>query len=855
MEFLAFFAVLVLATAVVPAVSQQGYLSIDCGLEANSSYQDDNRILYVPDGPYVDGGENHKVAAEYASSFQRPDQTLRSFPSGVRNCYTLPTAAGSKYLVRLVFVYGNYDGKNISSSSSSAAAAALRFDLYLGLSRWTTVQGGTGSGGEVHEAVFVAWASWAPVCLVNTGSGTPFVSTVELRPLVDSLYPAVMANQSLAMLRRRNMAANNFIRRHLVWSSCKNHAYRKNMYPDDPYDRYWWPMNADPAWANLSTTSTIKTGSTFAVPSSVLQTAVTPSGNSTVLNVISWQDTTAKEYVVYLHFADFQSSKLREFDAYPDANQVVYNYTPHYLLSSSVYTPLFRAIAGEYNITLAATANSALPPMLNAFEIYFLITYDGTTTFSKDFDTIMAIKLEYGVKKNWMGDPCFPPEFAWDGIKCRNTSGNIMRIISIDLSNSNLFGVISNNFTLLTALEKFYGSDGNMCNKTIGSSPSRNRTGILAISVVVPVLVVALLVLAYMIWRVKRKPNIPTYVPPQVPDIKTSPERKTNPFDPLQITESRQFTYEELKKFTNNFQQFIGRGGFGNVYYGCLENKTEVAVKMLSEFSENGLDQFLAEVQSLTKVHHKNLVSLVGYCWEKDHLALAYEYMARGNLCDHLRGKFGVGDTFNWVTRVRVVLDAAQGLEYLHKGCNLPIIHGDVKTNNVLLGENLKAKIADFGLSKTYISETQTHISTSNAAGTMGYIDPEYYHTGRLTESSDVYSFGVVLLEVATGEPPILPGSGHIIQRVKQKVASGNISLVADARLKDLYDISSMWKVVDTAMLCISEVATQRPTMSTVVLQLKESLALEEARDSRDITTSSVSDAMDVLSKFGPSAR
>uniref|UniRef100_A0A0E0II62 Protein kinase domain-containing protein n=1 Tax=Oryza nivara TaxID=4536 RepID=A0A0E0II62_ORYNI len=650
-----------------------------------------------------------------------------------------------------------------------------------------------------------------------------------------------MANQSLAMLRRRNMAANNFIR-----------------YPDDPYDRYWWPMNADPAWANLSTTSTIKTGSTFAVPSSVLQTAVTPSGNSTVLNVISWQDTTAKEYVVYLHFADFQSSKLREFDAYPDANQVVYNYTPHYLLSSSVYTPLFRAIAGEYNITLAATANSALPPMLNAFEIYFLITYDGTTTFSKDFDAIMAIKLEYGVKKNWMGDPCFPPEFAWDGIKCRNTSGNIMRIISLDLSNSNLFGVISNNFTLLTALENLNLS-GNQLNGPIPDSLCKNNAGQFVFRYVAKTNPELLVLYNYYSYgsdgNMCNKTIVPAYVSPQVPDIKTSTERKTNPFDPLQITESRQFTYEELKKFTNNFQQFIGRGGFGNVYYGCLENKTEVAVKMLSEFSENGLDQFLAEVQSLTKVHHKNLVSLVGYCWEKDHLALAYEYMARGNLCDHLRGKFGVGDTFNWVTRVRVVLDAAQGLEYLHKGCNLPIIHGDVKTNNVLLGENLKAKIADFGLSKTYISETQTHISTSNAAGTMGYIDPEYYHTGRLTESSDVYSFGVVLLEVTTGEPPILPGSGHIIQRVKQKVASGNISLVADARLKDSYDISSMWKVVDTAMLCISEVATQRPTMSTVVLQLKESLALEEARDGRDITTSSVSDAMDVLSKFGPSAR
>jgi len=289
------------------------------------------------------------------------------------------------------------------------------------------------------------------------------------------------------------------------------------------------------------------------------------------------------------------------------------------------------------------------------------------------------------------------------------------------------------------------------------------------------------------------------------------------------------------------------------VYYGCLEDGSEVAVKMRSESSTHGLDEFLAEVNSLTKVHHRNLVSLVGYCWEKDHLALVYEYMSRGNLYDHMRGKNG-DETLDWATRLRVVLEAAQGLDYLHKGCSLPIIHRDVKTTNILLGQNLRAKVADFGLCKTYISETQTHIST-NAAGSAGYFDPEYYHTGRLTESSDVYSFGVVLLEIATGELPILLGHGHIVQRVKQKMATGNISSVADARFGGDYEVTSMWKVVDTAMACTADSSDRRPTMAAVVVQLKESLALEEGRGDSGTRVSPTSDTAAFASTYGPSAR
>lgn len=130
-----------------------------------------------------------------------------------------------------------------------------------------------------------------------------------------------------------------------------------------------------------------------------------------------------------------------------------------------------------------------------------------------------------------------------------------------------------------------------------------------------------------------------------------------------------------------------------------------------------------------------------------------------------------------------------------------------------------------------------------------------YYQIGRLTESSDVYSFGIVLLEVATGEPPIVPGHGHIVQRVKQLIATGDVSLIADARLGGAYDVSSMWKVVDIAMMCVVDAAAQRPTMATVVAQLKESLALEEAREKECSIASRGSDTASFVSTFGPVAR
>ncbi|KAG2642966.1 hypothetical protein PVAP13_2KG291100 [Panicum virgatum] len=861
----------VLSAQAVHVASQPGFLSIDCGLDDEySGYKDpDSGIVYVSDGTYADAGENLKVAPEYERQLRRRYQTVRSFPSGVRNCYALPTVAGAKYLARLGASYGNHDGRNDSS--------AMEFDVHLGANYWDTVRV---KDDQAYEVLFVAGAGWAPVCLLNTGHGAPFLSVLELRRLGDALYPALMANQTMSMFRRKNMGGE-FTR-----------------FPDDPYDRLWWPT-VDPQWRNISTPQNMQPDPSSVEPVAVLQTAATTTGDNTTLSY-TWQDNRpAYSFMVLLHLADSQSAQLREFDIYFNGNLLAPSYRPPYLASSTVRSSgWYRAADGNYNITLVATAVSQLPPMLNAIETYTLLAFDTPTTFPNDFDAIMAIKFEYGVKKNWAGDPCFPTIYAWDGVECSNTSGNTMRITSLDLSNSNLRGVLSTNFSKLTALENLdlsynnlsgpipdslsslpslrvlnvsgnnlsgnslctnytgslifrYDSDTSACDKR--TSSSRKNAAVLITSVVVPVLVVAALFVACFIWRAKRKSN-DDHIGKQ--QVESAPMSRKGQGDHLQDSENRRFTYKELENITNNFERLIGQGGFGLVYYGRLEDGTMVAAKMRSESSSHGLDEFLAEVQSLTKVHHRNIVSLVGYCWEKNHLALVYEYMSQGNLYDHLRGKNAAVEILNWGTRVQIVLEAAQGLDYLHNGCSPPIIHRDVKSSNILLGRNLQAKIADMGLSRSYLSDTQTHISAT-AAGTAGYMDPEYYLTGRLNESSDVYSFGIVLLEAAIGEPPLLPGLGHIVQRVKQRIAAGDIGSIADSRLGGAFDVSSMWKVVDIAMACTVDASAARPTMADVVVQLKDSLALEDARvkDCSVPTRTVQRDDAALIPSFGPSVR
>ncbi|MCH88376.1 receptor-like protein kinase, partial [Trifolium medium] len=166
----------------------------------------------------------------------------------------------------------------------------------------------------------------------------------------------------------------------------------------------------------------------------------------------------------------------------------------------------------------------------------------------------------------------------------------------------------------------------------------------------------------------------------------------------------------------------IGEGGFGKVYVGVLQNHTQVAVKILSPSSMQGYKEFQSEAQLLLIVHHRNLVSLIGFCDEGEIKALVYEYMANGNLKQHLLVKNT--NILKWNERLNIAVDAAHGLDYLHNGCKPPIMHRDMKPSNILLDENMRAKIADFGLSRAFGDDIDSHIST-RPAGTLGYADPE----------------------------------------------------------------------------------------------------------------------------------
>ncbi|KAK7359997.1 hypothetical protein VNO77_01969 [Canavalia gladiata] len=312
----------------------------------------------------------------------------------------------------------------------------------------------------------------------------------------------------------------------------------------------------------------------------------------------------------------------------------------------------------------------------------------------------------------------------------------------------------------------------------------------------------------------------------------------TSPGLPLTL-KGGTFTYEELAAATRGFanENIVGQGGFGYVHKGVLPNGKEVAVKSLKAGSGQGEREFHAEIDIISRVHHRHLVSLVGYCISGGQRMLVYEFVPNQTLEHHLHGK-GV-PTMDWPTRMRIALGSAKGLAYLHEDCNPRIIHRDIKASNVLLDDSFEAKVSDFGLAKL-TNDTNTHVST-RVMGTFGYLAPEYASSGKLTEKSDVFSFGVMLLELVTGKRPLditnamdeslVDWARPILNRGLEE--EGNFGEIVDPFLEGNYNTQEMTRMAACAAASIRHSAKKRPKMSQIVRALEGDVSLEDLKDGR----------------------
>ncbi|KAK4711880.1 hypothetical protein R3W88_006393 [Solanum pinnatisectum] len=297
-----------------------------------------------------------------------------------------------------------------------------------------------------------------------------------------------------------------------------------------------------------------------------------------------------------------------------------------------------------------------------------------------------------------------------------------------------------------------------------------------------------------------------------------------------------QFTYEELARATSGFSKanLLGQGGFGYVHKGVLVDGTVVAVKSLKSGSGQGEREFQAEVDIISRVHHRHLVSLVGYCIADSQRMLVYEYVPNKTLEFHLHGKGH--RVMDWGTRLKIALGSARGLAYLHEDCHPKIIHRDIKAANILLEDNFEAKVADFGLAKLS-SDNFTHVST-RVMGTFGYMAPEYASSGKLTDRSDVFSFGIVLLELITGKRPIDPS--NIMEDclvdwarplLKTALEEGKYDELVGAPFEGNSVPKELHRLVVCAAASTHHSAKRRPKMTQIMRALDGDSSLEDMSD------------------------
>ncbi|XAR48142.1 Non-specific serine/threonine protein kinase [Bertholletia excelsa] len=876
---------------VPPSLSQvKEFISIDCG--GTKNYTDASTGLeWMTDAGITSHGKS--VAVENPNGGSSQYQRRRDFPTdGNKYCYTLSTEERRRYLVRATFLYG----------SSGSSGTYPKFQLYLDATKWATVTVQDGSTVYVKEMIIRAPSNAIDVCLCCATTGSPFISTLELRPLNLSMYATDFEDDFyLKVAARINFGAPS------------TEAVR---YPDDPYDRIWdsdlekrqnYLVGVASGTERINTTKNINVNTREYPPVKVMQTAVV--GTKGMLTYrLDLEDfpANARAYAYFAEIEELGVNETRKFkmqEPYmPDYSNAVVNIAENANGSYTLYEPSYMNVTLEFvlSFSFVKTRDSTRGPLLNAIEISKYVQVASNTN-AQDVNVLHALlSMSAESFQANEGDPCLPTHWEW--VNCsyttppritrimlsgKNVQGEIPSEIKnmdaltelwldgnslngsipdmsslinlkiVHLENNRLIGPLPSYFGILPSLQELYVQNNSLMGEIppelLAGNVTFNYKGnpgltqkqkhkihyklIVSISVgVLAILSLLLIGSLLLLCNIQKKHSYH-----RSDDKGDSFRISTKPSSAYSVARGGHLMDEgvaiyiplpEIEEATENFSRNIGKGSFGPVYYGKMKDGKEVAVKIMADPTSHGTKQFVTEVALLSRIHHRNLVPLIGYCEEAHQRMLVYEYMHNGTLRDHIHN-LANPNHLDWLARLRIAEDAAKGLEYLHTGCNPSIIHRDVKTSNILLDIHMRAKVSDFGLSRQ-AEEDLTHIS-SVARGTVGYLDPEYYANQQLTEKSDVYSFGVVLLELISGRKPVSTEDygvdWNIVHWARSLIRKGDVNSIIDPSLAGTVKIESLWRVAEVAIQCVEKHGSSRPRMQEIILAIQDAIKIQKGSE------------------------
>ncbi|KAG6697115.1 hypothetical protein I3843_09G176600 [Carya illinoinensis] len=859
----------------VSSAQMPGFVSFDCGGQEN--FTDGLGLQWTPDSHLI-YGETADISV--ANETRKQYMTLRHFPADSRKyCYTLKVISRTRYLVRATFLYGNFDSNNVYP----------KFDISLGATPWSTIVISDASTIEVRELIFLASSPAISVCLSNATTGQPFISTLELRQFNGSIYYTEFEEQYyLSVSARINFGADTeapvrypddpFDR---IWES---DTLKKANYLVDVAAGTKKVSTKMPIDVNSDDNPPEKVMQTAVVGTNG---SLTYRLNLDGFPGFGW----AYCYFAEIEdLGSDESRKFRLIlPGNTDISKAVVNIEENAHGKYRLYEPGYTNLSLPFVLSFrfGKTSDSSMGPLLNAMEINKYLEKNGGSLDG----TVIGNMVSYYSSADWAqegGDPCLPVPWSW--VQC--DSDPQPKITKISLSRKNLTGSISSDLTKLTGLvelwldgnlltgpipdfsgctdlkiihlennqltgglpsslislpnlRELYVQD-NMLSGTIpsgllnkdlvfnytgninlqkGNKKGSHITIIIGSSVGAAVLLIGTIVSCLFMSKGKKKYSERDQLEHALP-VGRLVSKTDAPTEAAQC-----FTFCEIEDATRKFEKKIGSGGFGVVFYGKMKDGKEIAVKVLSSNSYQGKREFSNEVTLLSRIHHRNLVQFLGYCQEGDRCMLVYEFMHNGTLKEHLYGPLTHEHSIPWIKRLEVAEDAAKGIEYLHTGCVPAIIHRDLKSSNILLDKHMKAKVSDFGLSKLAV-DGASHVS-SIVRGTVGYLDPEYYISQQLTDKSDIYSFGVILLELISGQEAISNESfgincRNIVQWAKLHIESGDIQGIIDPSLNHEFDIQSMWKIAEKALMCVQPHGHMRPSISEVLKEIQDAIVIEK---------------------------